>query len=157
MLLILAACSSSPSPETQAALSGLKGLNSKLDVGMNIADYAVALRDAKVLVDRASETDPKSQNNEIFQKIMNGHLAALKLWRCDLEDSQYLYSAKEKCRVAVYETAIFPLYLEVKNKVEPNKKTYSNGEYNYAVDNNKVIQLIWSLIEKDVNSLGTSK
>jgi Tfp pilus assembly protein PilF len=79
IVFALIACSSKPIPETQAAILTLKGLNSKLDVGINLVGYADELRDANVVVDQALESDPKSKNNQVMEKVMDLHLAALEL------------------------------------------------------------------------------
>jgi hypothetical protein len=148
---VLVACSSAPPPETKAAISSLKGLNSKLDVGINLGGYAEALRDTKVAVDRAIESDPKSKNNQVLEKVMNGHLAALKLWRCSLEED---YDAENECRTKIYETVIFPLYPEVQKKVEPEKWTSSSdNSYYYLVNHDEVLQILWQLSETELNLL----
>lgn len=147
---VLVACSSAPTPETKAAISALKGLNSKLDVGINLGGYAEALRDAKVAVDRAIESDPKSKNNQVLEKVMNGHLAALELWRCNLESS---LSQTTKCRDEIYETVIFPLYPEVQKKVEPEKQTFGNSYSYYLVNHDEVLQILWQLSETELNLL----
>lgn len=153
--LTLVACSSTPLPETKAAISSLKGLNSKLSVGINIQEYADALQDAKATVDRAIEADPKSKSNPVIKKAMDGHLAALKLWRCSTEDTQDDLLAQDKCRNNVYETVIFPLYPEIQNKIEPLKQTRGSS-YIYSADHDAVLQFLWKSSETDLNSL-TSK
>ena len=149
----LVACSSAPSPETKTAISALKGLNSKLDVGINMVGYAEALRETKVAVDQAIEAEPKSKNTQVIKKVMDGHLAALQLWRCNLESTRYDTDAPDKCRNTVYETLIFPSYPELQKKVEQEKSTYSSGTYIYNVNHDAVLQILWQQAESDLNSL----
>lgn len=150
MIFALIACSSKPTPETKEAISILKGLNSKLDVGINIVGYADALRDTKVAVDQAIESEPKAKDNQVIEKVMDLHLAALELWHCKTE---YDYAAQNKCRNNVYETVIFPLSPEVQMKIEPEKQTAGFSYTYYAVDHDNVLQLLWGLAETELNSL----
>lgn len=144
----LIGCSSAPPPETQAAILSLKGLNSKLSVGINIGEYVDALQDVKVTVDRSIEVDPKSKSNLVIKKAMSGHLAALGLWRCKTEDIHY----QDECKNNVYETVIFPLYPELQKEIEPRKETIGS-RYIYSVDHDAVLQLLWKSSETDLNSL----
>lgn len=52
---MMVSCSTGPSTETKAAISKLKEIESKIEIGVNISDYKSAVADAKVLVDQAIE------------------------------------------------------------------------------------------------------
>jgi hypothetical protein len=142
LLLTLVACSPAVPPETKAAISTLKGINSKLDVGLNFAGYADALQNAKVAVDQSIEADPKSKNNQVLKKVMSGHLAALQLWRCNLENN---WTYQNQCRKTTYETLIYPLYPELEVEL---KKQDSN-----LIDHDKILNIMWKYAEKDLNTL----
>ncbi|ELS00125.1 hypothetical protein [Gloeocapsa sp. PCC 73106] len=151
----------SKSPETEAAISALKGLNSKLDIGLNFVEYTDALRDGKVIIDQAIEADPKSKTNQVVQKVMNAHIAALELWRCRIKGSEYVQG---KCTKEVCETLIFPLYPEIKEILEfqltfaaieegpVDNAKYADIAY-YLLDYEKVLQHLWYLNEEELNSL----
>ena len=144
----LMACSSGPKPETTAAITALKALNSKVTVGINIQDYATAVRDTKVAFDRAVEADSKSKDNVNLKEAMDSHLAALALWRCDFEDDTL---ATYKCRNNAYENTIFILNSKIKDSVESKKAFLDSSFYFYKVDDNKVIKFLWQSSESSLD------
>jgi hypothetical protein len=163
IVFALLSCSSKPTHETQAAILTLKGLNSKLNVGINLVGYADELREAKVVVDQALESDSESQNNQVMEQVMDLHLAALKLWRCDNTDDDPMESiikghAKDECRNNVYETVIFPLSPTLQKEIEPKKSirnSYFPDSYYYDFGHDIVLQVLWELAEEELNSLGS--
>lgn len=148
---MVVSCSTELSTEIKAAISELKEIESKIEIGVNISDYKSAVADAKVMVDRAIETNPTSETNQKIKKSLDGYISALELWRCKFISERYDNWASDKCRTNVYETVIFKQYPKLKAQIEPYKSEYSSTLSVYSVNHDEVIQKLWVLSSTELN------
>ncbi|MDM3847038.1 MAG: hypothetical protein PT116_18895 [Aphanizomenon gracile PMC638.10] len=144
----LIACSNTESKENlekeKIALTSLKKLHSKIELGINIKDYSESLQEAKFAVEQITVD---SESSKLMKSSLERHILALNWWRCDLEG--YDNDKDVQCRDALLPD-IFQKSPLVKSKAEPliekSEQTYKSR----AIDKNAILQLIWLESQKDL-------
>ena len=136
-----------PISDAQEVFDAFTEIDASTSVGINFSKYADKVIAIKTALEKYKATGKaKPEVLPLFEKALDGHIAAVSYWQCDIKHSSITYKAECQDKEFQNLISIYPAIAEqksVKAVIDEHRANGGSGSITMGFDQQGILTLIW--------------